>query len=173
MPSRHEYRARVEWTGNEGTGTSAYRAYSRDHMISGDGKPSIPGSSSVGARRDEWRYCPDELLVAALSACHMLWYLHLAAEAGVVVRSYVDEAVGELEIGPDGGGHFLSATLRPVVELASGDAGRARALHEEAHRKCFVASSVNFPVRVEPTIREPARAARASSLREARRACPR
>jgi organic hydroperoxide reductase OsmC/OhrA len=152
MPSAHEYRARVEWTGNEGTGTSGYRAYARDFVLSGDGKPPVPGTSSLGARRDPGRYSPDDLLVGALAACHMLWYLHLAAEAGIVVRSYVDEAVGELNVEADGGGHFVSATLHPIVVIEAGDLERARALHEEAHRKCFVASSVNFPVRHAPEV---------------------
>jgi organic hydroperoxide reductase OsmC/OhrA len=152
MPSTHVYRASVRWTGNLGAGTREYRGYRRAHTIEVPGKPPILATSSLGANVDPDRYNPDELLVAALSSCHMLWYLHLCSTNGVVVGSYEDQAEGTLETAPDGSGHFLSATLRPRVGVISGSLGTARELHEKAHRMCFVASSVNFPVACEPEV---------------------
>jgi organic hydroperoxide reductase OsmC/OhrA len=148
----HRYRATVRWTGNLGTGTHEYRGYSRDHVIEIEGKPPILASSGLSPRSDPTRHNPDELLVAALSSCHMLWYLHLCSEAGVSVAEYTDDAEGTLELDPDGSGRFTSATLHPRVLLDSGSTETATALHEAAHRRCFVASSVNFPVRCEPVI---------------------
>ncbi len=147
----HRYDARVEWTGARVHGTTSYRAYARDHRIVIAGKPDLLGSSDPAFRGDASRHNPEELLLAAVSACHMLWYLHLAAEAGVVVTGYVDEAEGEMALAPDGAGQFTGVTLRPSVALASGaDRSRANSLHEEAHAKCFIARSVNFPVTILP-----------------------
>ncbi|HWP35716.1 MAG TPA: OsmC family protein [Thermodesulfobacteriota bacterium] len=153
-PARHAYAVQVRWTGNLGQGTSGYRAYSRAHEIAAAGKPVVPGSSDPAFRGDPARYNPEELLVASLSACHMLWYLHLCAEARIVVTGYADDASGTLAIEPDGGGRFTEVVLRPVVTVRPGaDAALARALHERAHHLCFIARSVNFPVRCEPRIR--------------------
>jgi organic hydroperoxide reductase OsmC/OhrA len=117
------------------------------------GKPLISGSSDPAFRGDRRRWNPEELLVASLSSCHQLWYLHLCADAGVVVLEYVDEAVGVMEESSDGGGQFVCVTLKPRVLIASGcDADKAQALHEAAHGKCFIARSVHFPVNCEATI---------------------
>ncbi|CBS90250.1 OsmC family protein [Azospirillum lipoferum] len=149
----HRYAVRVEWTGNLGTGTSGYRAYSRDHSIGAGAKPAIPGSSDPAFRGDPARWNPEDLLVASLSACHQLWYLHLCASAGIAVTAYADEAEGVMEEGADGGGQFSSVVLRPRVTLAPGsDAATALALHHDAAEKCFIARSVNFPVRHEPAV---------------------
>ena len=153
-PRTHRYEITVEWTGNTGTGTSSYKAYARDHAISAGTKPPIPGSSDPKFRGDPARWNPEELLVASLSACHKLWYLHLCATSGIVVTSYVDHAVGEMEDTADGGGRFSRVVLRPQVTItAASDAAKARALHAQAHSKCFIANSVNFPVEHEPDIR--------------------
>jgi organic hydroperoxide reductase OsmC/OhrA len=134
-----------------GTGTSGYQDYARCHEISSAEKSTIPGSSDPAFRGDRTRWNPEELLVASLSACHKLWYLHLCAEAGVVVENYADEAVGVMEESADGGGQFIEVILRPRVELASGsDQAKAHSLHHDAHAKCFIARSVNFPVKCEP-----------------------
>lgn len=151
MGRRHSYLVSIAWTGNTGTGTSGYRNYERSHEISSAGKTPIAGSSDPAFRGDAKRWNPEELLVASLSTCHQLWYLHLCAEAGVVVEKYVDEAVGVMEEAADGGGQFVEVVLRPRVGLAaSSDREKAQTLHHEAHEKCFIARSVNFPVRCEP-----------------------
>ena len=150
---QHRYAIRTEWTGNLGEGTANYRAYSRDHVISATGKPDLSGSSDPAFRGDASRYNPEDLLVASLSSCHMLWYLHLCAQARIVVLAYRDDAAGTMVEDADGGGRFSEAVLRPVATLAAGgDAASAIALHQEAHRLCFIANSVNFPVRIEPTV---------------------
>ena len=152
MTKTHRYAVAVEWTGNTGTGTSGYRNYERRHEISaGTQKPAIPGSSDPAFRGDPARWNPEELLVAALSACHKLEYLHLCADAGIVVVAYVDHAEGVMEEKSDGSGRFQRVILHPQVTVApDSDLARARELHHEAHAKCFIASSVNFPVQVEP-----------------------
>ena len=150
----HRYEARVEWTGNTGAGTAAYRAYERSHQITAGGKPPIPGSSDAAFRGDAERWNPEDLLVAALSACHQLSYLHLCADAKIVVTAYEDHADGVMVEDGAGGGRFERVTLRPVVTVAPGsDVERARELHHTAHERCFIASSVNFPVTHDPEIR--------------------
>ncbi|MBN8474332.1 OsmC family protein [Sulfuritalea sp.] len=152
LAKQHLYTTRTEWTGNLGEGTAGYRAYSRDHGISAVAKPEIPGSSDPAFRGDATRWNPEDLLVASLSSCHMLWYLHLCSQAKIVVLAYRDDAVGTMVEDASGGGRFSHALLRPVATLAAGsDAKRARALHGEAHRLCFIANSVNFPVVIEST----------------------
>ena len=153
MAREHVYNITVQWTGNQGSGTSAYNAYSRDHIIEASDKPPIEGSSDPAFRGNFSRYNPEDLLVASLSACHMLWYLHLCAEAGIIVISYVDEAEGVMEEVKGGSGRFVRVTLRPKVMVEAGaDLGRAESLHHEASRKCFIANSVNFPVAHEPAL---------------------
>jgi organic hydroperoxide reductase OsmC/OhrA len=151
---KHLYTVRVKWTGNLGRGTSDYRAYTRDHVISAHGKTPMQGSSDPAFRGDAARYNPEELLVSSLSACHMLWYLHLCAESGVIVLEYLDKASGIMEETPDGGGRFTEVVLRPAVIIERGsDAEKAERLHERAQRLCFIAASVNFPVKCEHDIR--------------------
>jgi organic hydroperoxide reductase OsmC/OhrA len=154
LTKTHRYAVTVKWTGNTGTGTSGYRNYERQHEIfAGTEKPMIPGSSDPAFRGDPARWNPEELLVAALSACHKLWYLHLCADAGIVVVAYVDHAEGLMAETTDGSGSFQLVILRPVVALASGsDIAKARELHDVAHAKCFIARSVNFQVQHEPEI---------------------
>ena len=157
MSKTHRYQVVVEWTGNTGTGTSSYKGYERRHQISAgtqEQKPPIPCSSDPAFRGDASRWNPEELLVASLSACHKLWYLHLCALGGIVVTSYVDRAEGEMEETADGGGHFRHVVLRPQVTIAAGsDMAKAQELHATAHAKCFIANSVNFPVDHDPQIR--------------------
>ena len=149
----HHYTVSLRWTGNTSAGTETYRAYKRDHRIEAEGKPPIAGSSDPHFRGDASRWNPEELLVAALSGCHQLAYLHLCADAGVVVTAYEDRAEGVMAEAADGGGEFTRVTLHPRVTLrAGGDAQLARELHHRAHALCFIARSVNFPVRCEPVI---------------------
>jgi organic hydroperoxide reductase OsmC/OhrA len=147
----HTYPIRMHWTGNTGNGTREYRGYERAHEYIVDGKPTIPGSSDPAFRGDRTRWNPEELLVMSLSSCHMLWYLHLAATHGVSVIDYVDDAVGTMVETADTGGHFTEVVLRPQVTIeAGGEVALAESLHDKAHHLCFVANSVNFPVRCEP-----------------------
>jgi organic hydroperoxide reductase OsmC/OhrA len=149
----HGYEMTIRWTGNRGTGTSDYRAYDRTHELVARGKHVIAASSDPAFRGSADRYNPEDLLVASLSSCHLLSYLHVCAVAGVVVEEYEDDACGTMVETPDGGGHFTEVVLRPVVTISSGDEGLAASLHDKAHHLCFIANSVNFPVRCEPTIR--------------------
>jgi organic hydroperoxide reductase OsmC/OhrA len=149
----HHFSATVEWLGNRGTGTSSYKAYGRENVISAEGKPPIEGSSARVFHGNRERWNPEELLIAALSECHMLSYLHVAASHSIVVTSYSDTASGTMRLRADNGGQFTQVTLRPEVTIESGDVELAVSLHREASEKCFIAASVNFPVHHEPTVR--------------------
>ncbi|TAM59068.1 MAG: OsmC family peroxiredoxin [Rhodanobacter sp.] len=152
MNHQHRYRVDVKWTGNLGSGTDGYRNYSRDHAIRIDGKPAIAGSSDPAFRGDAARHNPEDMLVAALSTCHMLSYLHMATVAGVVVTGYSDAAEGCIAT-EGNGGRFVEVVLRPTVTIsATSDPVTAEAAHADAHHACFIANSVNFPVRCEPRI---------------------
>ena len=158
MDKEHHYASHLSWTGNKGVGTADYRAYDRDHVLSAPGKPEIPGSSDPTFRGNPQRYNPEELLVSSLSACHMLWFLHLAAVNGVVVTAYEDNAEGTMVETPDGGGHFTLVVLHPVVTVTDPSmAEKAMALHHDAHKLCYIASSMNFPVEHRPQIRASAK----------------
>jgi organic hydroperoxide reductase OsmC/OhrA len=152
MDADHRFVASLEWTGNRGAGTSGYRAYGRDHVLRVDGKPAIEGSAARVFHGDVDRWNPEEMLVAALAQCHLLSYLYVAVANGIVVESYTDDAEGALVTTPDGGGHFREVVLRPVVTISAGDPEVATRIHADANRLCFIASSVNFPVRHEPAV---------------------
>lgn len=152
MAKDHHYSATIKWTGNQGSGTSEYRAYSREHILLIQRKPPVPCSSDPVFHGDPTRYNPEELLVAALSACHMLWYLHLCSVQSIVVVDYLDNAEGTMEELADGSGRFTSVVLRPHVKIAAGNVKLAEDLHSAAHNMCFIANSVNFPVRHETSI---------------------
>jgi organic hydroperoxide reductase OsmC/OhrA len=154
---QHSYQVEVEWQGNRGTGTSDYKSYGREHRVTAPGKPEIAGSADRAFRGNSERWNPEELLLAALSQCHLLSYLHVAASHGIIVVAYSDSASGVMEQTADGGGHFVSATLRPSVTIAAGVNPKqlletAQSLHREASEKCFIAASVNFPVHHEPQV---------------------
>ena len=156
MAREHGYTSRIEWTGNRGTGTATYRGYDRTWNIVTPGKPVVPCSNDPLLGGDAALPNPEDLLLSSLSACHMLWYLHLASTAGIVVLAYVDTPQGIGETLPDGAGRFLRATLRPEITLANAaDQARADALHHEVHRYCFIARSVNFPVEYAATYLDP------------------
>lgn len=149
--SQHRYAVTVEWTGNRGSGTSGYRAYGRDHVVRADGVPALLGSADSTFHGDRTRWNPELFLLAALSECHMLSYLHVATRHDVVVSGYRDRAQGTLRLHPDGSGEFTGAVLHPEVELVDESQRElADRLHAEAHELCFIARSVNFDVRVEP-----------------------
>jgi organic hydroperoxide reductase OsmC/OhrA len=149
MAREHHYSAHLVWTGAAQGPTKDYASYSRDYVVRMEGKPDLAGSSDPLFRGDSKRHNPEDWLVAALSACHMLTFLAICARKGIQVLSYEDAASGAMVL-EGGGGRFTEVMLRPKVVLAAGsDAHAAEALHEEAHRHCFITASVNFPVRHE------------------------
>jgi organic hydroperoxide reductase OsmC/OhrA len=144
---QHQFRITTQWTGNLGTGTSSYTAYSRNHELSAPGKATRIAGSSAVARGDHSRYNPEELLIGALSACHMMWVLHLCADAGIAVTEYSDEATGEMAEHPDGSGEFTRVVLHPRMIITDpARIAEAEALHDRAHQVCCMARSMNFPV---------------------------
>ncbi|AKT50586.1 OsmC family protein [Arsenicicoccus sp. oral taxon 190] len=150
---QHTYDLTVTWTGNQGPGTSSYAAYARDHEVTAPGLPPIAGSADPAFRGDPSRWNPEQLLVASLAQCHMLWYLHLAARAGVTVVAYEDHPHGVMTTEADGSGQFERVTLRPRVTISQGsDAEVAHRLHADVPALCFIARSVSFPVDHEPAI---------------------
>ena len=150
MHRDHSYRALLVWEGNLGEGTSTYQGYSRRWRAFMEGKPDLVGTADPTFRGDPQRHNPEELLVTALSSCHMLSYLALCARNHISVVSYSDEATGVMRTGADGAGKFTGVTLRPRVEITdAARAEQARELHQQAHEQCFIASSVSFPVRHE------------------------
>lgn len=152
MPHQHQYFLTVKWTGNKGHGTVDYNSYDRSHIISAEGKENISGSSDPAFRGDITMYSPEDLLVASLSSCHMLWYLHLCSEAGVIVTDYYDNATGTMLESSKNGGHFTEVTLFPTVTVADQSmAEKANELHKKANELCFIANSCRFPIYHKPT----------------------
>lgn len=151
-PGEHHYRVTTEWTGNSGTGTTGYRDYTRDVTVRVEGKPELLGSADRPFRGDPGRWNPEDLLVAALSQCHLLSYLHACVTAGVVVTGYADAATGTMRQQGNGGA-FAEVVLRPRVQVANAEmVDAALSAHHDAHEWCFIANSVSFPVRVEPEV---------------------
>jgi organic hydroperoxide reductase OsmC/OhrA len=154
----HTYEAALTWTGAGASGTASYTSYSRDHEVEFAGKPPLPGSADPSFRGDPERYTPEELLLGALAQCHMLWFLHLAAVDGVVVVGYSDRATGTMRVEAAGHGQFTDVVLRPSVTVARSARADGRSiadedlavLHARAGEHCFIARSVNFPVRHDP-----------------------
>ncbi|MFD1712862.1 OsmC family protein [Amnibacterium flavum] len=151
MASEHSFALDLEWVGNRGTGTSGYREYGRQGVLSAPGKQPIDGSSARVFHGDSDRWNPEELLIAALAECHMLSYLHTAVRHGVTVLGYTDSPTGTM-VQEGNGGHFTRVVLRPAVRISDpAQIELAQSLHREASADCFIAASVNFPVDHEPT----------------------
>lgn len=151
MSNQHYYSLTLKWTGNKGQGTSAYTAYERSHIVTIQNKPDLLCSSDADFRGDKSRHNPEELLVASLSSCHMLWYLHLCSEAGIVVTEYTDNAKGTMIVTDDGGGRFSEVTLYPEVTITDRSMEeKANELHKRANQLCFIANSCNFPIHHKP-----------------------
>ncbi len=147
---KHHYSLSIEWTGNKGEGTTDFTKYERSHIVSAEGKMNIECSSDPHFRGDRSKYNPEEFLVASISSCHMLWYLHLCADAGVVVTNYSDDATGSMIETKDGGGHFTEVVLHPHVTVADESmVEKANKLHDRAHKLCFIANSVKFEIKCE------------------------
>jgi organic hydroperoxide reductase OsmC/OhrA len=151
MAREHHFAAHLIWTGGGRGGTASYDAYSRECVVEIEGKPPLVCSSAAAFRGDATKHNPEDLLVAALAACHILSYLALCARAGIEVVAYEDKASGRMAV-QDGRMRFTEVMLAPDVAIASGDLEQAKALHEKAHEACFIASSVNFPVLNLPTV---------------------
>lgn len=146
------YSTRITWTGNRGDDTASYTSYGRGYRVEVRGKPSLEGSADPAFRGDPERHNPEDLFLASVSACHMLFYLALCAQRGIRVVGYVDEARGTLEL-ERGGGRFGEIALHPTVTIAvAEDVERATALHHEAHQRCFLANSCSVPIRHEVTV---------------------
>jgi len=148
---QHQYQIDVTWTGSNRAGTRSYTSYERSHTVAVPGKPLLECSSDPAFRGDRSKYNPEELFVASLSSCHMLWFLHLCSDAGICVTSYTDSATATMEESADRGGRFTEVILHPEATIT--DPSRieeANTLHHEANRLCFIASSCNFPVRHHP-----------------------
>jgi len=151
MQGQHHYNTTIKWTGNTGTGTDNYRNYERSHQIIIENKSDILGSSDTAFRGDKTKHNPEDLLVSSLSACHMLWYLHLCSEAGVIVLDYTDNATGVMIETSNGGGQFTEVILNPIVIVTENSMiDKANELHKKANELCFIANSVNFPVKHNP-----------------------
>ena len=146
---KHNYKVNVTWTGNEGEGTLNYKAFNRNHTISAEGKyANIKGSSDPSFLGDATRYNPEDLFLSSLSACHMLWYLHLCSVHHIVVTKYEDHATGIMEETKNGSGRFTEVTLNPTVTITdASQIAKANALHEEANAMCFIANSCNFKIK--------------------------
>jgi organic hydroperoxide reductase OsmC/OhrA len=152
MKSEHKYSTNMRWTGNKGVGTANYGAYERSYVISIENKPDILGSSDPAFLGDNAKYNPEELLVASLCSCHMLWYLHLCSQAGVIVMDYSDKANGTMVKSPKGSGFFTEVILNPIVTVKENSMiEKANKLHKKANERCFIANSVNFKVDHQPT----------------------
>ena len=147
MKKFHNYNIAIKWTGNNGEGTKDYKGYARSYSIYVDNKPELFGSSDPEFRGDKTKYNPEELFVASISSCHMLWYLHLCAQAGVVVLDYSDDATGTMEETERGSGRFVEVTLSPKVTVSEKSMiDTANNLHKKANDMCFIANSLNFKV---------------------------
>ena len=154
MNGLHHYSSQIKWTGNRGNGTCNYKSYERDYSKYIHNKSVILGSSDPAFRGDSTKHNPEELLLTSLSSCHMLWYLHLCSEAGIVVVNYIDNAKGVMQEESNGSGKFNSVTLFPeVVITESSMVQKADELHKKANEICFIANSVNFPVNHQPIIK--------------------
>lgn len=152
MTKQHEYSSSLVWTGNRGDGTRTYKGYDRSWEIRTPGKATILCSNDPLLGGDPGKPNPEDLLLSALSSCHMLWYLHLASSAGITVHGYSDTPLGIGEVSPGGAGRFVRAVLRPVIELETlADRDRADAIHHDIHQYCFIARSVAFPVEYQAT----------------------
>jgi organic hydroperoxide reductase OsmC/OhrA len=151
MIKEHKYSSITKWTGNKGTGTDNYMNYERSHEIIIKNKPILLGSSDPAFRGDATKHNPEDLLISSLSTCHMLWYLHLCADSGIIVVEYIDNVTGILIEPENKPGHFNEVTLNPIVTVQENSMlEKAIELHKKAHELCFIANSVNFPVKIIP-----------------------
>ncbi len=151
MAKDHQYKTNLIWAGNKGSGTMDYRSYDRDFVVSINNKESFSGSSDSIFLGDQTKYNPEDLLLASVSSCHMLWYLHLCSKNEIVVLEYTDNAIGTMTENNDGSGKFSSILLKPEVIISKKEQiEQANSLHVEANKMCFIANSLNFSVEHQP-----------------------
>jgi len=152
MHKEHHYTLTINWTGNTGTGTTHATHYERSHILSVAGKPDILCSSDPAFRGDKTKYNPEDLFLASVAECHMLWYLHMCADAGVVVVDYTDNPTGIMvEASEEGRGRFTEVTLNPLVVVTEESMiEKANAMHDKAREMCFISNSCNFPIGHKP-----------------------
>lgn len=152
MKKQHTYNAAIKWTGNKGQGTRDYLSYERNYTVVIDGKQDILCSSDPAFQGDKTKHNPEELFLASIASCHMLWYLHLCSDAGVVVIHYSDNVTGTLQEAEDGSGYFTEVILYPDVTVSDkAMIDTANNLHKKANELCFIANSCNFPIHHQPT----------------------
>ncbi len=150
----HDYAARLIWDGNTGQGTASYTGYGRQYRVMVPGKPDLPGTADPAFRGEAGKHNPEDLFLASISACHMLFYLSLCARQGVRVLAYEDEVQGTMTINADGGGKFGEITLHPRVTIAGDEhVALAERLHHKAHDLCFIANSCSVPIRHVATVK--------------------
>lgn len=155
MRRDHTYHSRIVWTGNRGAGTMDYRAYDRNFTVKIDGKKDIFGSSDSAFNGDKSLHNPEDLLLSSVSSCHMLWYLHLCSDNGIIVLEYEAEAKGIMQEEEDGSGRFVSIHLHPKITIQkNGNIELAMQLHEEAHKMCFIANTLNCLLDIQPEIKQ-------------------
>ena len=144
----HKYNSKIEWTGNNGSGTINYKDYERSYDIIIENKPIIKGSSDPAFRGETDKHNPEDLLVSSLSSCHMLWYLHFCSVNNIIVEEYIDNAEGIMFEEKDGKGYFKEVQLNPIVTVKNEEmTEKALELHKKANEYCFIANSVNFKVK--------------------------
>lgn len=149
------YHISTHWEGNQGEGTKDFKSYNREFSVHAEGKPVLTGSADPSFKGDKTKWNPEELLLAALSTCHMLSYLYLCAAHGITVTSYIDHPTANMALDEKGKGYFTKAVLKPSIIVADpAKVGEAESLHEVAHSKCFIANSVNFEIEITPTFTE-------------------
>jgi organic hydroperoxide reductase OsmC/OhrA len=152
MAHEHRFQALITWTGAAKGPAESYRTYSREYKVEIEGKPDLTASAAAPFYGDATLHNPEDLLLAAISGCHLLSYLAIAARQGVVVTSYTDEATATMAI-KDGKMRFVEATLRPRVTITpESDREKTMSMHHQANHECFIANSLNFPVHHEPEI---------------------
>lgn len=145
----HVYKQTIEWTGSKGVGTQTYESYSRDFNLIAENRPVLACSADPVFRGDSSKYNPEDFLLCSVSSCHMLWFLHLCADKGIIVLNYIDHPIGEMESIPGKGGKFIGITLNPIVVIT--DINRVEEIekiHDEASEKCFITNSLNFKVKL-------------------------
>lgn len=153
MEKTYTYDVQIVWTGNKGEGTKDYKSYDRSHTIKCHNKIEIFGSSDPAFLGDPKKWNPEEMLLASISSCHMLWYLHLCASNKITVHEYTDEASAIMETESNGKGKFTYALLKPRVVIQERDKEKlAKELHILAHDYCFIANSLNFKIELQPEI---------------------